>query len=187
MRKVYNGKRKEITSEYRDEAVAQVVKHLVSQIFFQQSKHIACYCAMNHEFKSEPIIEAILQHNKKCYLPVMTNVEEKILHFVEYRKGDLLILNQHSILEPDASAKKINLEHLDLVIMPLVAFDKNGHRLGTGGGYYDRTFAFLHSKPKTKPLMIGVAFACQHAESLPHDPWDIILDGVITEEGVVMF
>ena len=91
------------------------------------------------------------------------------------------------ILEPQDKAKKILAEDLDLVITPLLAFDAKGHRLGTGGGYYDRSFAFLYSNMKKKPLMIGLAYSFQAAECLPTDPWDIALDGVITEEKYIFY
>lgn len=82
---------------------------------------------------------------------------------------------------------ELQAEDLDIVITPLAAFDLQGHRLGTGGGYYDRTFAFLQKNTVKKPKIIGLAYAEQQAELLPHDQWDIDLDGVVTEKGIVWF
>jgi len=75
---------------------------------------------------------------------------------------------------------------LDLILLPLVAFDKSGHRLGMGGGYYDRTLAFLaHRRLWRKPHLLGTAYQFQQLETLPTQPWDIPLDGIATEQGVL--
>ena len=154
-------------------------------MIFASSKTIACYLPFQSEFNSEPLIEVIWQKNKICYLPILT--EKKSLYFVRYDQGDPLILNRYAIREPQNTAKIIPAEKLDLVMMPLLAFDLAGHRLGIGGGYYDKTFSFLHDHPTKKPLLIGLAYAAQQAEQLPADPWDIHLNGVVTEEGFVRF
>ena len=131
-----------------------------------------------------PLIEAIWKANKKCYVPIL--IEGMALDFVRYEQGDKLRPNKFYILEPEEVSRRVAPEKLDLVVTPLVAFDLHGHRLGTGGGYYDRTFAFMHADQYKKPLLIGLAFAKQQADSLPIDPWDIKLDGIVTERGVTI-
>ena len=75
------------------------------------------------------------------------------------------------------------LSQLDIVLLPLLAFDDRGNRLGMGGGYYDRLFASrLHRKTK-QPLRVGLAFDCQQAERLPMQAWDVPLHAVVTESG----
>lgn len=142
---------------------------------------------MQHEFDSSPLIEAIWQAKKHCYLPILSATDEKRLHFSRYRYGDPLHPNPYSILEPVHLVGEIAPDRLDLVIVPLIAFDRHGHRLGTGGGYYDKTFSFLVAHPSPQPHMIGLGFAVQEAEALPHDPWDILLQAVVTEEEVITF
>ncbi|EKD73911.1 MAG: hypothetical protein ACD_45C00148G0001, partial [uncultured bacterium] len=132
-----------------------------------------------------PLIRAIWQSNKICYLPILQTT--RALKFAQYHEGDLLKPNQFSILEPENNASMIDPMRLDLVIMPLVAYDKTGNRLGTGGGYYDRTFAFKKTHPHQKPCLLGFTYASQEAMGLPHDPWDILLDGVVTEKTVHLF
>lgn len=126
------------------------------------------------------MIDCIWQANKICYLPVLT--DDKKLIFSLYQQNGKLQLNRYGILEP---SEHIILDHqeLDMVIMPLLAVDQTGFRLGSGGGYYDRTFAEVEKKP----LLMGLAYAAQITASLPHDPWDIRLDGVITEEKMFLF
>ena len=90
--------------------------------------------------------------------------------------------NRFGIAEPPASNPHIQPEDIDAVLAPLVAFDDQGHRLGMGGGYYDR---FLPRLNAGTPL-IGVAFACQQYEQpLPREAWDVPLHAVVTENGVL--
>lgn len=155
------------------------------QEIFRQSENIACYLHYRNEFDSSEMIEAIWRANKNCYLPVLT--EENSLRFVRYQKNDALQLNRYSILEPANVAQECAPENLDIVLTPLVAFDLQGHRLGAGGGYYDRTFTFLHHQPVKQPLIIGLGYSIQQAEELPFDEWDVGLYGVVTEREFIVF
>lgn len=171
-----------ISPANREKAAQSAAKRLINLPVFKQSEKIACYLAAKHEFDTSPIIEAIWQAKKQCYLPIVVSEEnEKILQFERYEYGDALHLNRYSILEPINTTRRIIPENLDMVIVPLIAFDCYGHRLGTGGGYYDRTFAFLHAQTKQAPQMIGLGYTAQQIATLPFDPWDILLNGVLTE------
>ena len=78
--------------------------------------------------------------------------------------------------------------NLDIILTPLVAFDSAGNRIGMGGGYYDRTFAFLKRRTTwRKPKLIGIAFGLQEVDAVPVDTWDVPLDGILTEKGLVLF
>lgn len=132
------------------------------------------------------MIETIWKAKKSCYIPVL-NEEENKLYFVRYVYGDALRLNRFSILEPVNASRKIAPENLDIVITPLIAFDLQGHRLGTGGGYYDRTFAYMQEESIRNQFVVGLGYAAQQAESIPSDPWDILLNSVVTEKGVINF
>jgi 5-formyltetrahydrofolate cyclo-ligase len=160
---------------------------LAKQACFQQSQHIACYWPFDSELDTAPIIELIKQANKTCYLPVIKNTEDKALDFVSYVQGDELCENQYAIMEPLKKRHQVAPETLDLVLMPLVAFDAEGHRLGTGGGFYDTTFEFMHEQINKKPLLVGVGYAMQQAAALPADPWDVTLVGVVTEKTFMKF
>ena len=150
---------------------------------FKISLHVACYLPTQDEFDTAAIIEAIWHANKQCYLPVLCDEKDKFLQFVKYQYGDSLRRNKYKILEPTNLSRKIIASELDLVITPLLAFDLHGHRLGTGGGYYDRTFAFLRDAVIRKPFMLGLGYTVQQTESLPAEEWDIRLDAVLTEKG----
>lgn len=131
------------------------------------------------------IIDAVWKAGKICYLPVLTS--DKTLHFARYQRDDELQINQYHIPEPVGRQHFIPAEKLDLVLTPLVAFDRVGNRIGTGGGYYDRTFAFLFNKPEIVPYMLGVAYQLQECNEIQPEPWDIKLNGVLTENGVIGF
>lgn len=93
-----------------------------------------------------------------------------------------MILNAFKIPEP-VHQEAFSIQTLDILFTPLVAFDSTGMRLGRGKGYYDK--ALMHEKPQK---IIGIAYACQYyPDKLPHDDWDIPLDGVITEEAITWF
>lgn len=175
--------RNDISESDRQQAALKVVDILSTHPAFATSMHIACYLAHKKEFETMPIIETLWRLGKKCYLPVLC--EGKTLAFVQYEQGDELTANQYSIPEPKNFAKKIPSEKLDMIIMPLVAFDHYGRRLGMGGGFYDRSLAFTHLK-QDKPQRVGLAFSLQQCEELPEDPWDVNLNSVITEKGIIV-
>lgn len=111
---------------------------------------------------------------------------EKDLRFASYQPNDILQKNRYGILEPDDKAFYITPQQLDLVIMPLLAVDLFGHRLGSGGGYYDRTFSYLRNSLRIdrKPILMGLAYSIQFISNVPADPWDVSLHAVLTEEKI---
>jgi 5-formyltetrahydrofolate cyclo-ligase len=112
-------------------------------------------------------------------LPVLH--EDGRLRFAPWRPGEPLVANRFGIPEPDvASERLLGPEALDAAIMPLVAFDARGHRLGMGGGWYDRSFAFRAQRP-APPLLVGAAFELQRVDALDPADWDVALDAVCTE------
>lgn len=152
---------------------------------FQESRHIACYYAYGHEFETRHIIEAIWAADKICYLPILTDT--KTLNFMQYNQNDELQPNQHLIPEPVSNQHVIYPEKLDMVLVPLLAFDLQGNRVGTGGGYYDRTFAFMYTHPARAPFLLGLGFALQESTEIHSEPWDIKLNGILTEKNIILF
>lgn len=184
LRNYFNLIRSRLSVSERQAAAAQAAMHFAQSLIFRQSQHIACYFPIQSEINTEAIIHEIWKNKKDCYLPVLSKLDSKQLTFHAYRVGDNLVCNQYDIPEPILSPQ-INPEELDLVILPLVAFDKNGYRLGTGGGYYDYTFAFLQHQIDQKPFLMGVAYAVQESTILPADSWDIRLNAILTEKGMI--
>ncbi len=111
-------------------------------------------------------------------LPVL---HDDTLCFAPWRAGDPLVTNRFGIPEPDVEpASALEPEAMALVVTPLVGFDTAGQRLGMGGGWYDRSFAFRQHAP-APPLLIGAAFASQQVDALEAAPWDVALDAICTE------
>jgi len=176
-----------IRPEYRIQAGLAAAKLLLHSPF-QKQQHIACYAALPSEFDCQPIIEALWQTEKHCYLPLIEPRGNKELHFGLYRSGDKLRRNHYQVLEPEDPKEIRTAQQLDLVLLPLLAFDQAGYRLGTGGGYYDHTFSFLLQQQRpSKPLLFGLAYEIQTVDQLPHESFDVPLDGVITEKEVREF
>ena len=167
-------------------AAAEAANHLLTTALFTTSQHIACYFAQGKEFDCSHIIKAIWYAQKNCYLPVLSSDENKTLEFVRYQESDPLRFNRYNILEPQNTIA-LAPQQLDLVLMPLVGFDFHGNRLGMGGGYYDRTFHFMMGKPQKKPYLLGLAYEIQQMTPLPSEPWDVPLDGVLTEKALYSF
>jgi 5-formyltetrahydrofolate cyclo-ligase len=161
---------------------------LSAHSLFQSSQTIAGYFARAIEMDLMPIMEAVWHAQKKCYLPVLAPADNT-LHFVAYKEDDDLQINRHKILEPTLDIDKtIATPQLDLVLVPLMGFDDKGNRLGNGGGFYDRSFAFLHGQPRpSKPILIGVGYELQQSNAIPHEAWDVQLDGVLTEKKLLLF
>ncbi|OOZ36527.1 5-formyltetrahydrofolate cyclo-ligase [Solemya velesiana gill symbiont] len=160
-----------------------------SSPLFRQCQHLAVYLANDGELNPEPLAEKALSAGKKLYLPVLRPNTHKSLWFAPYAPGDKLISNRFGIPEPDIRKKKTVLPWaLDLIIMPLVAFDTQGNRLGIGGGYYDRTLNYLRLRKQWfRPRLAGFAHERQKVQSLPSNPWDIPIHYAITESMVYKF
>lgn len=151
---------------------------------FRRSKNIALYLASDGEISPEEVIHYCRKMGKQCYLPVLHPVRHNRLWFIAYNKETTLINNIYGIKEPALiKAPRRPAWALDLVLLPLVAFDDEGGRLGMGGGYYDRTFAFKQGWRKNGGTsLIGLAHDLQKAERLKTESWDIPLEGIATEQ-----
>jgi len=153
-----------------------------------QSLHIGCYLAVRGEVSTNSIIEQLIALKHHCYLPRLADQVSNSMVFASYTPGDKLVQNDYHIFEPLPHTPVIHPAELDMVLVPLVLFDANGHRVGMGCGYYDRTFCFLQQIPRAKkPVLIGLAYSWQEIEKIMADPWDVSLDGVITELGIKRF
>lgn len=167
-------------------AAEAAANHLIQTDIFKQSQHIACYFAAKNEFDGAAIIAKIWEAKKHCYLPILSTIKPNTLRFALYEYCSSLKLNRYRIPEPDTSVH-FPVEQLDLVIMPLVGFDLDGHRLGMGGGYFDRTFQFVQEQKYVKPFLLGLGYEEQKINHIPIEPWDISLNGVLTEKQIYLF
>ena len=182
-------KRNELTKEQQINHSQQALSNLKNWLKINTTKpsKIALFLAQDGELDTQECIEYLWQNSEhEIYLPTLETQPELHMGFGLYRKESKMKQNQFGIFEPDLPYEQhLNGDQLDVVIMPLVGFDKDGNRLGMGGGYYDRSFQFKHSKPSELPKLIGWAHQCQQHEKLPIQPWDVPLDGLITEKQII--
>ena len=148
-----------------------------------RARRIAAYLSTDGEPDLRPLLRRLRQQGKMLALPVVENGGQ--MSFFAQPADGPLVLNRFGIEEPAPGTPWMHPLALDLVLMPLVAFDGDGHRLGMGGGFYDRRFGAL--PVRMRPLLVGVAHSVQQAERLPAAPWDLDLDGVLTEQGWQVF
>ncbi|AJI94010.1 5-formyltetrahydrofolate cyclo-ligase [Yersinia ruckeri] len=144
----------------------------------QQARSIALFLSFDGELNTQPIIQQLWQQNKHVYLPVLHPFSPGNLLFLRYDAETPLRQNRLKIREPQWDVTQVlPLSQLDIMITPLVAFDRHGQRLGMGGGFYDRT---LQNWQQCGPYPIGLAHDCQLVDDLPVEHWDIPLPEIIT-------
>ncbi|KHM44605.1 hypothetical protein PL71_19605 [Pseudoalteromonas distincta] len=158
------------------------IQHLKSENT-TNSKHIAIYLSNDGELDTSLLIKELWNLNHVVYLPIIHPFNGANLLFQRYEKNSPMRANRYGILEPKLNCSQIcPLPALDYLLMPLVAFDKQGNRLGMGGGFYDRTLARLHEQNWQKPQLIGLAHECQKVDALPIESWDVPLETIITPD-----
>jgi len=139
---------------------------------------VSFYWPMGNEADPRALVGRLAARGHRLALPVVAK-KRSPLHFREWREGDQLIVHAFGMHEPAPEAVTVVP---NVLLVPLLAFDARGHRLGYGGGFYDCTLSALADK-----LAIGVAFAGQEVDRLPALPHDHPLDMVVTEKGVRRF
>lgn len=183
LRNNMRGIRTSLSNAEQDYASYRLLENISQELWFKKSQTIALYLANNGEVNTQAIYREAWQQNKHCYLPVLHPFLKRQLDFKLFTPTSTLRKNCYGILEPFQQENAIIKPRLlDVVIIPLVAFTRSGDRLGMGGGYYDKTFAFKKSKAFcNRPLLIGAAYSFQEVDKLAVEPWDIPLNGIVTE------
>ncbi|MFN4288837.1 MAG: 5-formyltetrahydrofolate cyclo-ligase [Brevundimonas sp.] len=145
------------------------------------ARTVALYWPMGSEMDTRPLAEALEAMSHDLALPVVEARAEPMV-FRRWRLGDPLELDMAGCPAPLPLAAEVVP---DIIMVPLLAFDARGYRLGQGGGYYDRTLA--HLRAVRQPVAIGVAYGAQQVEAVPVEPFDQRLDGILTEDGYRAF
>ncbi|WP_066961081.1 5-formyltetrahydrofolate cyclo-ligase [Microbulbifer sp. Q7] len=149
----------------------------------KRARHIGLYWPMDGEIDPRPLLERF--PHKRFYLPALPRAARTAMLFLHWPGTTPRYRNRYGIPEPVLGrSSAIRADRLDLVLLPLVAFDPSGARLGMGAGYYDRTFAFKQLRPGSGPALVGVAHQLQCVDHLPVEPWDIPLKLVATDQRV---
>lgn len=158
-------------------AARRLLQKISSLAEFKRANKISIYHPMKGEIHTEAIIAKALEKNKSVYLPAIQR-NSRELRFFPVKKSQRLKANHLGIPE-SYKGKAINSKNLQLVLMPLVAFDKKGNRIGMGGGYYDYTFRHLNKKRFRKTILLGLAHHCQEVEDIKVQDWDVKADKII--------
>lgn len=165
---------------YGEDAARHVADILIPALSLPAGATVAGYAPLKSEIDPTPILDALFRAGHRVALPVIEG-DDVPLTFRSWRPGDKLIAGPFGTRTSEAG----ELIEPVLVLVPLVSFDDQGHRLGRGGGYYDRTLNELRARGPV--LAIGLAFDCQRHAGLPIDAHDEALEAVVTERGLHRF
>jgi 5-formyltetrahydrofolate cyclo-ligase len=189
LRQNLRARRRALSADEQRQAARRLAVNLTGTRLFLTSRRVACYLPNDGEIDSAPVIEHIRRLRKILYLPVLSRLSHDRLWFAEAGPKTKLVPNRFGIPEPVVKSRDlVRAQELDLILMPLVGFDDKGNRLGMGGGFYDRSLEFLsHRQHWRKPHLLGIAYDFQRVNGLVADPWDIPLQGVITDQAVYLY
>ncbi len=149
-----------------------VITHLLASKLWSNAENIALYLPFNNEID----LQELLSHDKRFYLP---SISRQDMQFHRYSADMLLMTTEYGLQQPKFNSQ-LTKPTIDLCLMPLLAFDRQGNRLGMGGGFYDRYF-----EKNGQTILVGIAHAMQQFIKLPTAPWDVKLNTIITEQGLI--
>ena len=184
MRASLRAKRRAVTPEQRAKAARQVARNVDRVFRLRPGLRIGLYASFREELDTAPLIRLARARGCRIFVPRI-DARTISMKFVEALAGAREITNRLGIVEPHGTLP-IKARWLDLVLLPLVGFDAQGMRLGMGGGYYDRTFAYRNRHTAWRgPRLVGVAYSFQQVPSIASAAHDVRLDAVVTEAGVI--
>ena len=178
LRRELRARRRELPAAQRIAAADSLAQQLLALPFFPREGYVAGYWAMDGEIALHAWQLRLPRGCVYC-LPVLA--DDELLRFAPWRPGDALVTNRFGIPEPDVEpSSALPASDMAFVAMPLVGFDAHGTRLGMGGGWYDRSFAFRRESP-APPWLVGVGFESQRVDMLDVQDWDVKPDAICTE------
>ncbi len=178
LRRTMTAKRDAIDLAERANAATALAAQVMMRLAFPVDACIAGYFPFRSEFDVLPLLRVLHRTGRALALPVVIGRGQKLL-FRRYRPGDPMAMSEIGIPEPAATAEPVAPTHL---LIPLLAFDDLGYRLGYGGGYYDRTLAALREAGH-RPATIGIGFEVQRVAAVPRALGDQSLELIATERG----
>jgi len=183
LRQQMRGRRKQVSAAEQAAASHGFAAVAVRHRLLRPGMRIAVYQAYGREADLSQLIVVARRRHCPLYLPSIVQHRRGLMDFVRFDAGAPLRSNAFGIQEPHlATARRIPLRELDLILLPLLAVDAEGWRLGSGGGFYDRRLRSLRTQRCwRRPRLVGVAYEFQRVARVPHESWDVPLDAVITE------
>lgn len=187
LRKTLRARRRALTPHQQTCAAQALVQQLKRQPLFLRSRRLAFYLPSDGEIDPRPLIREAWRRGKHCYLPVLAPDRSNRLWFVRYTPNTPMFTNRFGIPEPRVRFRhRLAARNLDVVFLPLVGFDRHGGRMGMGGGFYDRSFAFKQRSNSHSPYLVGLAHQCQEVEQLELAHWDIPLCAIATDRNLIV-
>lgn len=179
LRRTLRQRRRALPSSVRIAGAEALADRLLALPFLPASGHVAGYWAMDGEIGLHAFQLRLPPSLDYC-LPVLH--EDSSLRFAPWRAGAPLVTNRYGIPEPDVDPDAaLRASDIAMLVLPLVGFDARCHRLGMGGGWYDRSLAFRHAAP-APPWLVGAGFAAQRVDAIESEAWDVDLDAVCCED-----
>ena len=184
IRAMMRSKRRDLSSTDRERASLNLTKRLLALPGILHARRVAAYVANDGEIDPLPALTELVMTGVHGYLPVLFNTRRPRVRFARYFPNAPLAKGRFDIPIPLHDQKNLlDPVQLDWLLMPLVAFDANGNRLGMGGGFYDASLASRRAKKNwLRPRLIGIAHEFQRVDGLSVDSWDIPLDGILTDQ-----
>lgn len=179
LRAVAHKKRAAFHPSLRNDAAKAAAAHFFEGVPLDKGEVVAGYWPIRDEMDVKSVVARLMDAGQPVCLPVVLG-DEQPLELRIWEDGAPLYEAGFGTLAPAEEAPRAEP---DVIIMPLLGFDKHGTRLGYGGGYYDRTLATLSKRPR----LIGFAFALQEVDLIPREAHDVPLDAIVTEHGVRNF
>lgn len=188
LRRELRARRSAVTESGRRLAGRELVRLALRHRLLMRKRRTGFYIPAKSEINVLPLLARALRMGVECYLPIIPGRRRKKLWFSRLGDRPAWFLNRYGIPEYHAPLQgKCRAYDLETLFMPLLGFDALGWRIGMGGGYYDASLAGLRRRRfLRKPRLIGVAFTSQQVDRIPHDVWDVPLDGVLTEGGLLV-
>lgn len=169
--------RANLTALQQQQAEDSITQQALALIEERNAQHIALYISFDGEISTDKLIKILWAQDKHVYLPVLHPFNPNHLLFLRYLPDTPMLKNKFGIWEPKFNVQNVlPLDELDILFTPLVAFDKQGNRLGMGGGFYDRT---LQNWQNSSFIPVGLAHQCQQVEQLPTEAWDVPLHQIL--------
>ena len=169
--------RANLTALQQQQAEDSITQQALALIEERNAQHIALYVSFDGEISTDKLIKTLWAQDKYVYLPVLHPFNPNHLLFLRYLPETPMLKNKFGIWEPKLNVQNVlPLKELDILFTPLVAFDKQGNRLGMGGGFYDRT---LQNWRNSSFIPVGLAHQCQQVEQLPTEVWDVPLHQIL--------
>ena len=181
LRKEILAKRKNIDTAKKEDMDKKIADKLYESKYYKEAKNIFIYISYDSEINTKEIINRALIDNKKVYVP-RTEFKTRLMDAVEIASLDNLIESEYGILEPAMEEPHIEPDELDLIVVPGVAFDINGGRMGYGAGFYDRYFKKISKDRIEKIKKLALAYDFQILEKIPMDEQDVPVNYIITEK-----